>query len=273
MKFYQGLYTFVAIFLLSGMAVSLSSCSKNRAPEVEGMVYIPAGKFIMGSTDVDNMGLAKEVGAKQKIFFENEKPVRKINLKGFYIDQFEVTNKDYGHFVVKTKYPPPAHWKNRTKMAKRENHPVFNVNWFDADSYCTWRGKRLLTEEEWEKAARGPKGNRYSWGNEFDEKKGNLTLKDTVPVGSMPEDRSYYGIYDMTGNVMEWTSSWYKPYPGSTFHLKEYGEKKKVIRGGSGIYLGHYDLSNIFSRSSYRHNSAHFDKGFDLGFRCAKDMK
>jgi len=273
MKLSQGLYTFAAISLFSGMVVLLSSCSKNRAPEIEGMVYIPAGKFIMGSTDVDNMGLAKEVGARQKIFFENEKPVRSIYLKGFYIDRFEVSNLDYRKFVLKTGHPPPAYWINNPMMEERENHPVFNVNWFDADAYCTWIGKRLLTEEEWEKAARGPKGNRYPWGNEFDEKKGNLTLKDTVPVGSMPEDRSYYGIYDMAGNVMEWTSSWYKAYPGSTYHLKEYNEEYRVIRGGSGIYLGHYDLSKIFSRSSYRHNSAHFDKGFDVGFRCAKERK
>ena len=271
MKLPQGLYAFVTIFLLLGMAVLLSSCSKNRAPAIEGMVYIPAGEFIMGSTDVDNMGLAKEVGAKQKTFFENEKPIRNLYLKGFYIDRFEVTNKDYKLFAIKTGYPPPAHWKNSAKMAGRKNHPVSNVNWFDADSYCAWTGKRLLKEEEWEKTARGPNGNRYPWGNEFDIEKGNLNNKDTLPVGSMPKDRSYYGVYDMAGNVMEWTSSWYKPYPGSTFHLKEYGDKKKVIRGGSGIYVGHYDLYKIFSRSSYRHNSAHFDKGFDVGFRCAKD--
>ncbi len=261
--------TFITALLLLGAIASFSNCSKKTTPEIEGMVYIPAGKFLMGSNDVDNASLAKEFGSKQKIFFENEKPVRKIYLKGFYIDKFEVTNKDYKLFVTKTEYKPPP----QKYISRRENHPVFNVNWFDANAYCTWRGKRLPTEKEWEKAARGTNGNRYPWGDEYDEEKANLNKKDTVPVGSMPEDKSYYGVYDMGGNLMEWTSSWYKPYPGSTFQLKEYGEKYRVVRGSTGNYGRHYHLAKIYSRSSYRFFSKHNQKGFDMGFRCAKDRE
>ncbi len=266
-------YAFIATLLWLGAVPLLSSCSKDRAPQIEGMVYIPAGKFMMGSNDVDNHNLAKEFGARQKTFFENEKPVRKIYLKEFYIDKYEVTNKDYNHLTMKFRYPPPPHWEKGKYRPERENHPVFNVSWFDADAYCTWRGKRLPTEEEWEKAAGGPHGNRYPWGDVFDEEKGNLNKKDTVPVGIMPEDISYYGVYDMGGNLMEWTSSWYKPYPGSTFHLMDYGEKYKVVRGSTGNTVGHYHLTKIFSRSSYRHIEETISKAVDTGFRCVKDRE
>jgi len=267
---------FISTLLLLSITPFLSGCPqpKDNIPEIKGMVYIPAGKFIMGSNDVDNLNLAKEFGAREKMFFENEKPVRIIYLKGFYIDKYEVTNKEYSLLITKARYsPPPPQWKDKISLQLRENHPVFNVNWFDAEAYCAWRGKRLPTEEEWEKAARGPRGNRYPWGDTFDEEKGNLNLKDTVPVGTIPEDKSYYGVYDMGGNLMEWTSSWYKPYPGSTFPSKDYGEKFRVVRGSTGNIVGHYHITKIFSRSSYRHTQLSNAKTIDLGFRCVKDRE
>ncbi len=254
-----------------GCIILLLSCSKENAPEVKGMIYIPSGEFIIGSNEVDNNALAKEFGAKHVVFFENEKPERKINLKDFYIEKYEITKKKYGIFIDKTKYTPPSHWTNGTYEAGKETHPVFNVTWFDAYAYCKWTGKRLPTEEEWEKAARGPNGNRYPWGNDFDNKKGNLTKGHTTSVGSMIEDKSYYGVYDMGGNVMEWTASWYKPYPGSTFQSKDFGEKFRAIKGGYGSVKGHYNLGNLYSRSSFRNYFPPGGKGNDVGFRCAKD--
>jgi formylglycine-generating enzyme required for sulfatase activity len=256
---------------LLGIIILFLGCSNEKAPEIEGMVYIPSGKFIMGSNEIDNNDLAKEFGAKHVVFFANEKPERKINLKDFYIEKYEVANKDYGVFIEKTKYTPPLHWINGAFEAGKETHPVFNVSWFDASAYCKWAGKRLPTEEEWEKAARGPKGNKYPWGNDFDNKKGNLTKGHTMPVGGMAEDKSFYGIYDMGGNVMEWTASWYKPYPGSTFQSKEFGEKTRVIKGGYGSVKGHYNLGNLYSRPSFRNFFPPKGKGNDVGFRCAKD--
>ena len=260
----------ISLFL-PGILILLLSCSKENAPEVKGMVYIPSGEFIIGSNEVDNNALAKEFGAKHVVFFENEKPERKINLKDFYIEKYEITNKEYGIFINKTKYTPPGHWANGAYEAGMETHPLINVTWFDAYAYCKWAGKRLPTEEEWEKAARGPNGNRYPWGNDFDNKKGNLTKGHTVPVGSMIEDKSFYGIYDMGGNVMEWTASWYKSYPGSTFQSKDFGQKFRVIKGGYGSVKGHYNLGNLYSRPSFRNYFPPDGKGNDVGFRCVKD--
>ena len=260
------------IFLLLGIIAFHYSCSKKTAPEIEGMIYIPAGEFTIGSDDVDNNALAKEFGAKQAVFFENERPVRQISMDGFYIDKFEVTNKEYNMFLTATGHAPPSNWKKGMYQAGRDMHPVIYETWFDADAYCNWAGKRLPREEEWEIAARGPNSNRYPWGNEFNEKKANLKAGDTVPVGSMTEDKSYYGVYDMGGNVMEWTVSWYKPYPGSTFESKDFGEKFKVIKGGYGSVKGHYNLSNFYSRGSFRNYFKPTGKGVDVGFRCVKDL-
>ncbi len=258
--------------ILTIFVVFFSGCHSKTAPEIEGMVYIPPGDFAIGSNDADTESLAKEFGARER-FFANEEPTRKIYLKGFYIDKFEVTNKDYMVFNTQTNYPPPPKWENGNYRAGRDNHPVMTVSWFDANSYCKWAEKRLPTEEEWEKAARGPEGNMFPWGNSYDKNKANLTKGDTVPVGSLPEDRSFYGVYDLSGNLKEWTSSWYKAYPGSDFQSKNFGEKFKVIRGAAGNIVGHYNLPKIFSRSSYRSFFFLNGKVQDIGFRCAKDEK
>ena len=170
----KNLHAFIATLLMLSIISLLSGCPQpqKNVPEIEGMVYIPAGKFVMGSYDVDNLNLAKEFGAREKMFFENEKPVRIITLKGFYIDKYEVTNKEYNLLITNARYsPPPPHWQDKNFLREKGNHPVFNVNWFDAEAYCSWRSKRLPAEEEWEKAARGPQGNRYPWGDTFDEEK------------------------------------------------------------------------------------------------------
>ena len=261
----------IARFLIC-MFIFLTGCNQKTVPELEGMVYIPSGEFLIGSDDKDTESLSKEFGARET-FFENEEPARKIFLKGFYIDKFEVTNENYKSFISQTGYFPPPRWENGTYLTGRETHPVKNVSWFDANSYCKWAGKRLPTEEEWEKAARGPNGNIYPWGNEYNKEKANLTIGDTLPVGSMLEDKSFYGVYDMAGNLKEWTLSWYKNYPGSTLKSEFLGEKFKVIRGTAGNIVGHYNLPNIFSRASYRSFFFLNRKVEDIGFRCAKDKR
>ncbi|MFQ5558993.1 MAG: formylglycine-generating enzyme family protein [Nitrospinota bacterium] len=234
------------------------------------MVYIPEGEFTLGSADVDDGSLAKEFGSRRGEYYEDERPVQKRLLKGFYIDKYEVTNFDYKRFTDSTGYPPPPTWEKGSYIAGKENHPVENVSWYDAFEYCQWAGKRLLTEEEWEKAARGPKALRYPWGMEFNMKKGNLDTGETAPVGSYPEDKSYYGVFDMGGNVMEWTSSWYRKYPGNTKVFEDYGEKFKILRGGTGSVVGHYNMARIYARSTFRHYYLPGGLGNDAGIRCGK---
>lgn len=247
------------------------SCKANKPKEIEGMVYIPAGEFTIGSNDKDINSLAKEYGSRQGEYFENEKPMHKVTFKGFYIDKFEVTNQKYKLFVDNSKYQAPGHWQQRQYEPGTAELPVVGVTWFDAEAYCKWANKRLPDEKEWEIASKGPNGKIFPWGNIYDESKGNLNTGKTTAVGAMKNDKSDYGIYDMGGNVMEWTASWYKPYEGSTFTSKEFGEKNRVIKGAYGNVTGHYSMSNFFSRGSFRNFFKPEGKGRDVGFRCAKD--
>ncbi len=162
------------------------------------------------------------------------------------------------------------------KRAELDDLPVTGVSWQDADAYCRAVGRRLPSEVEWEKAARGPKGLEFPWGNEWSERKANVGADQSrepgpMPVGSFPAGRSPYGIDDMAGNVMEWVADWYEAYPGSDYQSKAFGRRYKVARGGGWGGIGHYVLSHFY-RAAYRFNLRPGSRYNDLGFRCALSL-
>ncbi|HTN43394.1 MAG TPA: formylglycine-generating enzyme family protein [Nitrospiria bacterium] len=247
----------------------LGGCSHPSVPS--GMVAVPAGNFVMGSDKVDTEGIGVQLGMIRPLY-QDEHPQRKVFLPTFFIDRFEVTQAQYKVFTDQTGYRIPPVWKNGTFASGRENHPVAFVSWYDAKQYCRWAGKRLPTEAEWEKSARGPDGLEYPWGNAYESDRANTgdsEANDTLPVGRIESGKSPYGVYDLIGNVGEWVEDWYQPYPGNSQTSPLFGERLKVIRGGSwGGGGGHYTMG-LFYRAAHRLFADPLDRFPDTGFRCA----
>ncbi len=219
------------------------------------MVLVPAGPFIMGA-----------VGEKVR---DDESPVRRLNLPAFYIDRCEVTNAQYARYIAATKATPPVSWDGGKPPQGKENCAVTNVTWFDAMRYAVWAGKRLPTEAEWEKAARGTDGRRFPWGNEDDKARRNLDNDGKIrPVGTFPAGASPFGCLDMSGNVWEWTADWYAGYPGTAARSVHFGKQYKVMRGGGGIYF--YGIDNR-GDCTQRARLVPYGEHDGLGFRCVKD--
>ncbi len=261
----RGTNVLLAAFLLSGSWLLL----KPSVALADGnMILIPAGVFTMGLTDAQ-LGKVKDLGGSV-VRNGNATPAHKVNLPAYYIDKYEVTNEDYKKFVEATKRTPPEHWEGGNIPAGLGKHPVVFVTMNDAKAYAKWAGKRLPTEAEWEKGARGTDGRIFPWGNRYKRRHANTDEArkgGTTPVGSFEKGKSPYGVYDMAGNVWEWTSDNYLPYPGSKHEDEFWGKERFVVRGGSW-----YDLKSdavTAARSKFTPPSA--DE--TLGFRCAKDAK
>ena len=206
----------------------------------DGMILIPGGEFTMGSN----------VGEK------DERPERKVEVPSFYIDRYEVTNADYARFD-----------SNHTFEPGKEMNAVSDVTWEDADAYAKWAGKRLPTEQEWEKAARGTDGRVFPWGNHFVP--GIVLNHDRGRVDAVPNGASPYRVEQMAGNVWEWTADWYQPYPGNEIPSEAYGEKFKVIRGGADFN----EVSRYRCSCRYYVDPKTKIHGYTIGFRCVKDLE
>jgi iron(II)-dependent oxidoreductase len=210
-----------------------------------------------------------------------------VFLDPYFIDKYEVSNKDYGDFIKAKGHPAPAYWDDPRLNSPKQ--PVVGVSWYDARAYCEYRGKRLPTEAEWEKAARGPNGNLYPWGDNFDPAKVNYgkTHEATMPVDSYPEGASYYGLHHMSGNVFEWVSDWYDPryYGRLETSVNPSGPSKPLWMGGTGTYVdrltvgekrvirgGSWIAPEGTARATHRfwNHPLNNSYGVGLGFRCAK---
>jgi iron(II)-dependent oxidoreductase len=219
------------------------------------MVEIKGGSFTMGS----NNGAA------------DAKPAYQVEVPAFFIDKFEVTNDDFKKFVDATSYKTDAEKANEGDWKKyadgKGKHPVVLVTWNDATAFCKWAGKRLPTEQEWEKAARGADGRAFPWGNDYDPKKANVkegNIRTTTVVGSFGAGTGPYGVQDMAGNVWEWTVSEAQVYPGGQRSSKIFTAGTKVVRGG-----GWFDVKEQVA-SYARNSNVPLAANDDLGFRCAK---
>ncbi len=190
------------------------------------MVYVPPGPFTMGGRDEDSP--------------RNEQPAHTVHLTGYYIGKMPVTNQEYREFVQCTGYRAPIHWQRGTFPTGMGKHPVTNVTWRDACAYAAWRGAKLPTEAEWEKAARGTDERPYPWGGRFTEgERCNASglIGTTTPVDEFPEGRSFYEAWDMAGNVYEWCADhydeeYYHDSPATNPPGPE-GGQEGTIRGGS----------------------------------------
>ncbi|MCD6170537.1 MAG: formylglycine-generating enzyme family protein [Candidatus Latescibacteria bacterium] len=259
----------------SGHKSSPTGIEENLPEQIDGMVLVPAGEFIMGSPPGRG--------------YPDEYPQRVVYVNAFYIDKYEVTNRQFKEFIDSTGYVTDAEkegwgwvgksigdsieWKKvegacwkapegpGSDISDRMDCPVVQVSWNDAVAYCHWKGKRLPSETEWEKAARGTEGRIWPWGNTWAPKRCNSReagLFTPVSVGSYPEGSSPYGVMDMAGNVWEWCAN---RYGGANWPWPE----DQAVRGGSCFSTEqHVRAANRdFNPPERRYNH--------LGFRCAKD--
>lgn len=227
-------------------AVTPKASSIIHPKDKKEMILIPMGEFIygQGSTgDSDDYNPA----------FKSPGLDTFADTGDYYIDKYEVTNLEYSRYLRETGAKPPSYWLKGEIPSGKEDHPVISLSYRDAEGYAKWAGKRLPTELEWEKAARGPgfkktlnrdetytyeiTTRKYPFGNRYDSQLCNCKnngANDTISVYDLPtKGASYYGVIGMCGNAPEWTSTWYEPYTGHHFESPLSGKVVKVVRGGS----------------------------------------
>ncbi|MGP0628824.1 SUMF1/EgtB/PvdO family nonheme iron enzyme [Nitrospina sp. 32_T5] len=286
----------VAVTGFVGLVTPETSRAQESMQIPTGMVMVPGGPFVMG-VDREPHSPKPNMSAAQKLkyrvsreAFHDEGPAHQVILDPYYLDKYEVSNRQYADFLKATGHPAPAYWDDHKR--NKPDQPVSGVNWHDADTFCRWSNKRLPTEAEWENAARGPEGFKYPWGNDLDASKANFGRKKefTANVDHYPEGKSPYGAYNMAGNVFEWVADWYDPHyyksknnmmnpsgPVEAVMLGSTGTyvdrlttgKKKVIRGGSW----YAPAESTTTTHRFWNDPMNNSYGVGLGFRCARSVE
>jgi sulfatase modifying factor 1 len=264
----------ISLCLLCFFVATPAFAQAPAAPANDDMVQIPAGEFWMGRTF---NWLLDELGMHLRPRLDDQ-PAHLVYIDSFWMDKYEVTSEKYARFAETTNRRKPFHWISGKIPSGMEKFPVYNVTWDDAFAYCRSVAKRLPTEAEWERAARGGvEKTMYPWGNELEQQDSAASAKraryaypdGAVPVGSYPPNG--FGLYDMIGNVWEWVNDWYDQYYYSITPDKNppgpEGGLYRVIRGGGwsdyderilALYYRNFTNSNLPSNT--------------VGFRCAKSQ-
>ncbi len=243
--------------LIIGVSLLLSAClspahTRNVTPDE--MVIVPAGWFTMGQDDERR----------------SNRPQREVYLDAFAIDRTEVTNAAFAEFIVSTQFQPDRGWED-SLARDRGTLPVVGVLWEEASAYCRWIEKRLPTEAEWEKAARGADARIYPWGDTWDASRANTAEEGAgtpLPVGSHPEGASPFGLLDMTGNVAEWVSDHFEfdYYTYAPDHNPR-GPQQVLDHGLRG---GSFADPAEFATTFFRNSSHSALPNYRVGFRCAQ---
>ena len=248
-----------ALLFIVGAAAAQESAHRSKliAPP-PGMALVPAGPFLMGNNNE---------------FYDNdndEQPRHVVNLQPFFMDIYPITNADYQAFVAATDHRYPRYWSEAGDIPTgKERHPVTGVDYHDAVAFAAWKGRRLPTEQEREKAARDTIGLRWPWGNVFDKNKANVGQRKTTPVDAYPDGCNVYGLCDMAGNVWEWTSTWYAPYPDAPPNRtiqRFLNDRYLSVRGGST------SSDEGSARGADRGIKKPDEPGPELGFRTVMDV-
>ncbi|MCG3778848.1 MAG: Serine/threonine-protein kinase pkn1 [Nitrospira sp.] len=253
----------LSVALIAG-AISVASAANTPPSEAsdKAVVLIPRGEFTMGSEH------------------HSDEAKHQVVLDAYLIDKFETSNTRYKAFMNATGNAAPAYWDD--PRLSKATQPVVGVSWTDASAFCKWEGKRLPTEAEWERAAKGPQGdNHYPWGHTLNQKKANYgqNVGHTTAVDSYPEGVSGFGVYNMSGNVFEWVEDWYdQKYYKESPALNPKGAEKgynfanqgpvKALRGGSWLA----PASSLHASHRFWNQPDNNSYGVGLGFRCAQSI-
>ena len=235
---------------------------------VDDMVLVPTGEFTMGrtfATEDDETGM-------RPLVLRDDRPAHRVRLDAFWMDATEVTHAAYAKFVAAEGHRAPYHWPDGVMPEALANHPVYNVDWEDARAYCGWKGRRLPTEAEWERAARGGlEGKRYPWGNDKPDPTMARYSTQAGPGPAAEHVANEFGLHDMAGGVTEWCADWfersyYSKSPAENPQGPEAGTYR-IVRGGA--WSDGPNRITVFFRNWLRPNQ----RTPNLGFRCARDAR